>query len=143
MLGEDQAQFIGVAKTKELYPLVCDPFQVSFLFNIPSSGLQVKGYLYSRIAVDQTAQELLDELKGVSKGHYECRPLVLTNLQSLDYDCKPNSEILTKGYFAHPSLQHGLSRVRHIEAYTKRGTATYFYRKDRPKNYTFLEHVNN
>uniref|UniRef100_A0A7I4DTG0 Gamma-glutamylcyclotransferase family protein n=1 Tax=Physcomitrium patens TaxID=3218 RepID=A0A7I4DTG0_PHYPA len=31
-------------------------------------GLQVKGELY---AVDQTALELLDELEGVSKGHYE------------------------------------------------------------------------
>ncbi|XP_024370657.1 putative gamma-glutamylcyclotransferase At3g02910 [Physcomitrium patens] len=139
-VGEGHAQFIGVAKTKQQYPLVCGPFQVPFLLNIPSSGLQVKGELY---AVDQTALELLDELEGVSKGHYERRPLVLTNLQSLEYDCKPNSEILAEAYFAHPSLQRGLSSAPHIEAYTKRETATYVYRKDRPKNRTFLEHVNN
>jgi gamma-glutamylaminecyclotransferase len=140
VVGAGHAQFIGVAKTKQMYPLVCGPFQVPFLLNMPNSGLQVKGELY---AVDQSALELLDELEGVTKGHYERRPVVLTGLQSLEVDCAPSSEILAEAYFAHPTLQRGLSSAPHIPAYTKKETVNYVYRKDRPKNRTFLEHVNN
>lgn len=134
VVGAGHAQFLGVAKTKERYPLVCGPFQVPFLLNMPNSGLQVKGELY---AVDQSALQLLDELEGVSKGHYERRPLVLTGLQ-------PGShEILAEAYFAFPTLQQGLSSAPHIHAYTKKETIDYVYRKDRPKNRTFLQHVEN
>lgn len=140
VVGEGHAHFIGVAKSKQRFPLVCGPFQVPFLLHIPNSGLQVKGELY---AVDQSALELLDELEGVTKGHYVRRPLMLTGLQFLEVDCAPTSEILAEAYFAHPSLQRGLSSPPHIEAYTKKETVNYVYRKDRPKNRTFLEHVNN
>lgn len=92
--------------------------------------------------VDQSALALLDELEGVSKGHYERHPLVLTGLQSLEVDCAPSSEILAEAYFAHPSLQRGLSSAPHIPAYTKKETVDYVYRNDRPKNRTFLQHVN-
>jgi len=140
VVGAGHAHFLGVAKTKQRYPLVCGPFQVPFLLNMPNSGLEVRGELY---AVDQSALELLDELEGVSKGHYERRPLVLTGLQSLEVDCAPKSEILAEAYFAHPTLQRGLSSAPHIDAYTKKETVDYVYRKDRPKNRTFLQHVEN
>jgi len=134
-VGAGHAQFLGAARTKQRYPLVCGPFQVPFLLNMASSGVHVKGELY---AVDQAALALLDELEGVSKGHYERRPVVLTDLE-----CAPSdSEILAEAYFAHPTLQRGLSSAPHIPAYTKMETVNYVYRKDRPKNRTFLEHVN-
>lgn len=139
MVGEGHARFVGLAKSKKRFPLVCGPFQVPFLLHIPDSGLQVQGELY---AVDQSALKLLDELEGVTKGHYVRRPVVLTGLQSLEVDCAPTSEIHAEAYFAHPSLQRGLSSAPHIEAYTKKETVNYVYRKDRPKNRTFLEHVN-
>lgn len=47
VVGEGHAHFIGVAKTKTRYPLVCGPFQVPFLLHMPKSGLQVKGELYA------------------------------------------------------------------------------------------------
>ena len=47
VVGAGHAHFIGVAKTKQLYPLVCGPFQVPFLLNMPNSGLHVKGELYA------------------------------------------------------------------------------------------------
>jgi gamma-glutamylaminecyclotransferase len=133
VVGAGHAQFLGAVKTKQRYPLVCGPFQVPFLLNMPNSGLQVKGELY---AVDQSALELLDDLEGVSKGHYQRRPLVLTELQG---ECC--SEILAEAYFAFPTLQGGLSSAPHIDAYTKKETVDYVYRKDRPKNRTFLQHV--
>lgn len=139
VVEEGHAHFIGVARTKTRYPLVCGPFQVPFLLHMPNSGLQVKGELY---AVDQSALELLDELEGTTKGHYVRRPLVLTGLQSLQVDHAP-TEVFAEAYFADPTLQRGLSSAPHIKAYTKRETENYVYRKDRPKNRTFLEHVNN
>lgn len=139
VVGEGHAHFVGVARTKQRYPLVCGPFQVPFLLHMPNSGLHVKGELY---AVDQTALELLDELECTAKGHYVRRPLILTGLQSLEVDCGPECEIFAEAYFAHPALQRGLSSAPHIEAYTKKETVNYVYRKDRPKNRTILEHVN-
>lgn len=47
VVGEGHAHFIGVAKSKQRFPLVCGPFQVPFLLHIPNSGLQVKGELYA------------------------------------------------------------------------------------------------
>jgi hypothetical protein len=47
VVGEGHAHFIGVAKTKQRFPLVCGPFQVPFLLHMPNSGLQVKGELYA------------------------------------------------------------------------------------------------
>lgn len=98
----------------------------------PQHGVHVRGELY---AVDQAALALLDELEGVTKGHYERRPLVLTDLES------SSQELLAEAYFAHLTLQRGLSSAPHIPAYTKKETVNYVYRKDRPKNRTFLEHV--
>lgn len=47
VVGEGHAHFIGVARTKQRYPLVCGPFQVPFLLHMPNSGVQVKGELYA------------------------------------------------------------------------------------------------
>lgn len=142
VIGEGHAYYVGEARSKQRFPLVCGPFQVPFLLHMPNSGLQVKGEVY---AVDEFALELLDELEGVNKGHYVRHPLVLTDLQldESEAHADPGSEILAEAYFAHPSLQRGLSSAPHIEAYTKKETVNYVYRKDRPKNRTFLEHVNN
>ncbi|XP_024366296.1 putative gamma-glutamylcyclotransferase At3g02910 [Physcomitrium patens] len=139
VIGEGHAHVIGVAKTKHRHPLVCGPFQVPFLLHMPNSGHQVKGEVY---ALDQLAVELLDNLERVSKGHCMRRPLVLTGLRSLEVDCAPSSEVLSEAYFAHLALQLGLSRAPHLEAYTKKETVNYVYREDRPKDRTFLEHVN-
>jgi gamma-glutamylcyclotransferase (GGCT)/AIG2-like uncharacterized protein YtfP len=107
VVGSGHAHFLGVAKTKQRFPLVCGPFQVPFLLNMPNSGLQVEGELY---AVDQSALERLDELEGVSKGHYQRCPLVLTGLTSLEEDCSPSSEILGD---ASEILGRLTSRIRH------------------------------
>lgn len=90
--------------------------------------------------VDSTAVELLDELEGVSKGHYVRRPLSLTCLQSLLVQSSVD-EIEAEAYFAAGPLTQGLASAPHIEAYTKKETVNYIRRKDRPQNRTFLEHV--
>lgn len=94
--------------------------------------------------VDRVAIDHLDELEGVSKGHYVRRPLALTGLQSLQFfNYDPSGEIQAEAYFAAAPLTQGLAASSaHIEAYTKKQTVNYVPRKDRPQNRTFLEHVN-
>jgi len=94
--------------------------------------------------VDRVAIDRLDELEGVSKGHYVRRPLTLTGLQSLQFfNYDPSGEIQAEAYFAAAPLTEGLAASSvHIEAYTKKQTVNYVPRKDRPQNRTFLEHVN-
>ena len=46
-VSKGHARFIGVAKTKQRYPLVCGPFQVPFLLDMPARGLHVKGEVYA------------------------------------------------------------------------------------------------
>lgn len=40
------ARFLGSARTKQKFPLVCGPYQVPFLIDIPSAGHHVRGELY-------------------------------------------------------------------------------------------------
>ncbi|KAH7298237.1 hypothetical protein KP509_25G033100 [Ceratopteris richardii] len=73
LMEGSHAQFLGYACTKRRFPLVCGPFQVPFLLASPSpAGHHVRGELYQ---VDAVAISRLDELEGVSKGHYERRPI--------------------------------------------------------------------
>ena len=157
VVGEGHAHFVGVARTKQRYPLVCDPFQVPFLLHMPNSGLHVRGELYGVRNTRRTLPcsslpiaiacvlcrnlipddvhlilrliKLLDELECTAKGHYVRRPLILTGLQPLEVDCAPECEILAEAYFAHAALQRGLSSAPHIEAYTKKKRSTTFTEK--------------
>ena len=40
------ARFLGFARTKQKFPMVCGPYQVPFLIDIPSQGHHVRGELY-------------------------------------------------------------------------------------------------
>ncbi|KAI5013903.1 hypothetical protein ZWY2020_054958 [Hordeum vulgare] len=68
------AAFVAAAATAEPLPLVCGPYRVPFLLNLPGEhGCQrVKGELYS---VTARGLARLDELEGVSRAHYERLPV--------------------------------------------------------------------
>jgi gamma-glutamylaminecyclotransferase len=138
--SKGHARFLGFARTKEMFPMVCGPYQVPFLIDIPSSGHHVRGELYE---VDRIAIERLDELEGVSKGNYVRRPIVLSALQlqsSVEQESL-SSEIIAQAYFAAPSYASKIAKAPHIEAFTEKEYATYVRRKDRPQNRTFLQHI--
>lgn len=44
--SKGHARFLGFARTKEMFPMVCGPYQVPFLIDIPSLGHHVRGELY-------------------------------------------------------------------------------------------------
>lgn len=145
-MAKGHARFVGVASTRSKFPLVCGPFQVPFLLNIPSKGQRVRGEVYE---IDDVALGKLDELEGVGKGHYMRCPIVLTGLHlapALEPLVKDPSvwktvEFEAEAYFADSHYTHGMLDAPHIAAYTEEEAATYVRRKDRPQNKSFLEHV--
>lgn len=154
-MGKKHCRLVGTAQTKHKYPLVCGPFQVPFLLDVCGSGEHVRGELYQ---VDGHCLGLLDELEGISKGHYvRCR-LTLTGLEldpSFDADALSllrqqghqiskhgGGDVHAAAYFAANHFTPGLYRAApHIEAYTEKESATYTRRIHRPQNRTFVEHV--
>ncbi|KAG0562214.1 hypothetical protein KC19_9G126900 [Ceratodon purpureus] len=134
------ARFLGSARTKQKFPMVCGPYQVPFLIDIPSEGHHVRGELYE---VDRVAIDRLDELEGVSKGNYVRRSVVLSDLQlqpSVEHEFT-SPDLLAQAYFAAPSYASKIAEAPHIEAFTEKEMATYVRRKDRPQNRTFLQHI--
>ncbi|KAJ7513789.1 hypothetical protein O6H91_23G057700 [Diphasiastrum complanatum] len=141
------AGFFGTAETKQRFPLVCGPFQVPFLLNIPSDGQHVVGELY---LVDRIALARLDELEGVDKGHYERSCLLVSGLHidsparsMLGDGCIVEDwmEFKAEAYFAASHYARRLAQAPHLKAYTEKEAANYTRRKDRPQNYTFLQHI--
>ncbi|CAN6314420.1 unnamed protein product [Urochloa humidicola] len=70
------ASFVGAAVTASRLPLVCGPYRVPFLLNLPGEegADRVAGELY---AVTPRGLERLDELEGVSRAHYERLPIAV------------------------------------------------------------------
>lgn len=131
MLSTGDADFIGVYTTADKLPLVCGPFKVPFLLNFPGSGHQVVGELYS---VTDKALLRIDDLEGVTTGHYERMPV---RIHGLDF---------VQAYFAHRNYALQLWKRNGeigFECYTEIQAKGYVRRGDRPKNVSFLDHVKN
>ena len=72
-MGSRHARFVGGGFTSRKFPLVCGPFQVPFLLHTSTPcGHHVQGEVYE---IDEFALSRLDELEGISKGHYERRTI--------------------------------------------------------------------
>lgn len=46
VMAKGHAKFLGIARTKQRFPMVCGPYQVPFLLDIPAAGHHVRGELY-------------------------------------------------------------------------------------------------
>ncbi|KAF3326237.1 putative gamma-glutamylcyclotransferase [Carex littledalei] len=84
----------STATTTTPYPLVVGPLAVPFLLPLPSStgSNLVSGEL---VSVSPRALSALDDLEGVSVGHYERRPVMVK--------VKDGAEVEVEAYFAHRS----------------------------------------
>lgn len=138
VVAKGHARFLGTARTKQKFPMVCGPYQVPFLIDLPSAGYHVRGELYE---VDGHAIERLDELEGVSKGNYVRRSIILSDLELQPSVESLPREVMAQVYFASPSYASRMVGAPHIEAFTEKEYATYVRRKDRPQNRTFLQHI--
>ncbi|XWS65034.1 hypothetical protein CRYUN_Cryun05aG0055900 [Craigia yunnanensis] len=74
VLLQDLMQTGDAVFTVEKYPLVCGPYHVPFLLNMPSFEHRVTGVLY---AMSARGLACVDELEGTSRGHFERLPIQL------------------------------------------------------------------
>ncbi|XP_058104044.1 putative gamma-glutamylcyclotransferase At3g02910 [Magnolia sinica] len=132
------AVFIGVYHTVDKYPLVCGPYNVPFLLNLPGSGDRIRGELY---AVSAYGLARMDELEGISTGHYERLPIVVGAPED---EGRKQDTVRVEAYYAHRSYAEELwkrSGEKGICAYTENEARGYVRRKDRPQEITFLEQI--
>jgi gamma-glutamylcyclotransferase (GGCT)/AIG2-like uncharacterized protein YtfP len=76
LMESRHARFLGAGLTSRKFPLVCGPFRVPFLLHTPSPcGHHVRGEVYE---IDDFALARLDDLEGITKGHYERKQIDVT-----------------------------------------------------------------
>ncbi|XP_021752320.1 putative gamma-glutamylcyclotransferase At3g02910 [Chenopodium quinoa] len=141
LMGNGDSTFIGSFRTAEKYPLVCGPYRVPFLLNLPGKGDMVWGEVYS---VSETGLARLDELEGVTRGHYQRLPIQIADLpngKDLDLD---TAEAEAEAYYADESYAQEMWK-RNGEAgfvsYSHKEAKGYVKRQDRPQNMSFLDHI--
>lgn len=143
MIAGGHAEFVGLGRTEESYPLVCGPFQVPFLLHLDGFGEHVFGELY---AVDSYALQRCDELEGTTKGHYARRPIRLRLLKTAAEEQEQEEDVVeSQAYFAANSYTPQMwMKTRHncLSTYSVEETKNYVRRKDRPPHLSFLEHIN-
>lgn len=138
LIRSGDASFKGVYQTLENYPLVCGPYRVPFLLNKPGSGHRVTGELY---AVSPRGLSRLDELEGISRGHYIRQQIRLAAAADEEGG---DLETEVEAYYAHKSYEEELwkrNRGRSFGAYTENEARGYVKRNDRPQHLSFLEHI--
>ncbi|GLT95271.1 hypothetical protein SLE2022_129630 [Rubroshorea leprosula] len=156
LMRTGDAAFKGTYLTVEKYPLVCGPYRVPFLLNMPGSGNRIMGELY---AVSAQGLARLDELEGTTRGHYERLPILILPAENEDGDFGIDGEILSgcsgetlsrggvtcaEAYYAHRSYEKEMWRRNEgkgFVTYSEKEAKGYVKRKDRPQNLTFLDHI--
>lgn len=151
MIGSGDVAFVGNAHTTGRLPLVCGPYRVPFLLNLPGSGERVKGELY---AVSARGISRMDDLEGTCRGHYERLPIsvvlrrrrrsAVTGADEEEDDDEVEVEAEAEAYYAHRSYAAELwkrSGERGFEAYSEKEARGYVKRKDRPHDTTFLDQI--
>ncbi|KAJ6744127.1 hypothetical protein OIU79_030443 [Salix purpurea] len=138
LIKSGDAVLCGVYRTVEHYPLVCGPYRVPFLLNLPDAAgsHRVTGELY---AVSAQGLSRLDELEGTSRGHYERLPIKVEPINGGD------AAFGVEAYYGHRSYATEMwkrSGKRGYGVYGEKEAKGYVKRKDRPQNLNFLEQIN-
>lgn len=137
MISTGDAAFVGAARTVHRLPLVCGPYRVPFLLNLPGRGHSVSGELY---AVSPAALARMDELEGIGRGHYERLPIQIQIQTEAAVE-----EKAVEAYYAHRSYAEAMWRRSGEEeaynCYTEKVARGYVKRKDRPQHLTFLDQI--
>ncbi|KAK7341198.1 hypothetical protein VNO80_24124 [Phaseolus coccineus] len=145
LIRTGDASFVGTYRTAGKYPLVCGPYRVPFLLNIPGSGCWVHGELYS---VSTRGLVRMDELEGTSRAHYERLPIKVVPVgegEGEEADGERTAGLTcAEAYYAHRSYATEMWKKngkQGLRCYSQKETIGYVKRKDRPQNLTFLDHI--
>ncbi|XP_027356188.1 putative gamma-glutamylcyclotransferase At3g02910 [Abrus precatorius] len=147
LIRSGDASFVGNYRTAHNYPLVCGPYRVPFLLNLPGSGNRVHGELYS---VSSRGLARMDELEGTTRAHYERLPIKLVPAGDGEGEEGGDGEEAAAGltcaeaYYAHRNYAMELWKKngkRGFRCYSEKEALGYVKRKDRPQHLTFLDHI--
>ncbi|CAL9077582.1 unnamed protein product, partial [Musa acuminata var. zebrina] len=139
MVRTGDAAFVGAARTAGRLPLVCGPYRVPFLLNLPGAGERVSGELY---AISPRALARMDELEGTRKGHYERLPISVVVVGG--DGGQEAAEVDAEAYYAHRSYAGELWRRNEetgYKVYSEKEAKGYVKRADRPQDITFLDQI--
>ncbi|KAI3873041.1 hypothetical protein MKX03_018662 [Papaver bracteatum] len=136
LIKSGDAEYLGVYRSKNRYPLVCGPYKVPFLLNFSDSGNQIFGELYS---VSKLGLDRMDELEGISNGHYERLPIqIVSAAEDEDGESGSGGSIVEAvAYYGHRNYAEELWKrngEKGFSKYSEEEAKGYIRRKDRPKN---------
>ncbi|RWW69566.1 hypothetical protein BHE74_00022823 [Ensete ventricosum] len=137
LIRTGDAAFVGTAHTAGRLPLVCGPYRVPFLLNLPGAGEHVFGELY---AVSPLALAGMDDLEGTREGHYERLPISVV----VEGEDQKEVEVEAEAYYAHRSYAGVMWRrcgEMGYKVYSEKEAKGYVRRKDRPHDITFLDQI--
>lgn len=133
LIGAGDVVFVGEYTTVETFPLVCGPYGIPYLINIPGSGNRVRGELYK---VKGSGLGPLDDLEGIERGHYERLPVIVAG--------DGGEKVVAEAYFGHKSFGEGMwKRCGELgfEEFTMEMGEKYEKKEDRPPNNDFLQDI--
>ncbi|KAK4748473.1 hypothetical protein SAY87_015059 [Trapa incisa] len=144
LIGSNDAVYLGRYSTERSFPLVCGPYGIPFLVNLPGQGHRVSGELY---AVSPRGLSRVDDLEGTSVGYYERSTIRVHRLEQSDAEENRSGGgsglvIAAEAYFAHRSYGEDLwRRIGRVGLSEYADTRKYVKRADRPKGWTFIEGI--
>ncbi|OMP12401.1 AIG2-like protein [Corchorus capsularis] len=135
LICKKDAIFMGAHVTHQPHPLVIGPYGIPYLINLPGHGHRVKGELYS---VSTRGLARLDELEGISIGHYERLPI-----QVYEED-KGDGLVAAEAYFAHRSFGERLWEKKGkvgLNEFGEEDGKGYVSKNDRPQGYNIINEL--
>lgn len=141
MMAAGDAAFLGPCRTSHPLPLVCGPYRVPFLLNFQGQGHRVSGELY---AVSARGLARMDDLEGVTRGHYERLPIRVVVIQEEADDRHDTLPIEAEAYYAHSTYAEALWKrngKNGYHCYSEEEAKGYVKRKDRPQHLSFLDQI--
>ncbi|KAL3653918.1 hypothetical protein CASFOL_003599 [Castilleja foliolosa] len=139
LIGTRDAAYLGPHTTVEAFPLVCGPYGIPYLINLPGSGRRIRGELYSVSSGPGLAR--LDELEGLDRGHYERLPV---SVAAVDESGGGERVLEVEAYFAHRGFGEGLWKrcgEEGLGEFSAEMGKKYVRRQDRPSNSNFIQDI--
>ncbi|KAG5523852.1 hypothetical protein RHGRI_030747 [Rhododendron griersonianum] len=100
LISSNDAVYLGRCRTLDELPLVCGPYGVPFLLNLPAGPGRhpIRGELYG---VSDPGLARIDKLEGVTVGHYERLPVRLVEDRE---DGEGGTVVEAEAYYANRSF---------------------------------------
>ncbi|KAJ4728674.1 Gamma-glutamylcyclotransferase, AIG2-like [Melia azedarach] len=134
LIDQNAAVCLGPSITLQPFPLVCGPYNIPYLINLPGSGNRIKGELYS---VSTQGLVRMDELEGTSIGHYDRLPVQVQREND-------GALVEAEAYFANCSFGEGLWEKKGkvgMSEYSEKEGREYVTKAERAQNSCIIDDI--